>query len=178
MSDETSFLTRWSQRKAEQKSQPQSAAEIIDEPGEEIAISAEPEQDEPVLTDEDMPTVESLNENSDFSQFFSAGVSEQLRDRALRKLFNLPEFGIRDGLNDYDEDFSKMPALAEAVVAQLRSWVNEKEDDIKEEISAQISGHNSSEQTEEAEGLETLKTDNPAQLIEQDDELGDADLEG
>ncbi|MCW8885607.1 MAG: DUF3306 domain-containing protein, partial [Motiliproteus sp.] len=58
------------------------------------------------LTDEDMPDIETLTEDSDYSGFLSEGVSEALKRKAMRKLFHLPEFNIRDGLNDYDDDFS------------------------------------------------------------------------
>ena len=94
--------------------------------------------DIPILTDEDMPPIEGLGENSDFSQFLSSGVSDQLRNLALRKLFNLPQFNVRDGLNDYDEDFSKIPVLAQEVAAKMRSWLHEKQDQLTSELEEEL----------------------------------------
>ncbi|WP_293267933.1 DUF3306 domain-containing protein [Neptunomonas sp.] len=138
----------------------------------------------PPLTDEDMPPLESLNEESNFNQFFSSGVSDELRNLALRRLFNLPQFNIRDGLNDYDEDFSKMPALAQEVAAKMRSWLHEKQDELTTELTSQPK----KELTEELslEEKEEAKTPTPNSLTnkdiellaDEDDDLGDADLEG
>lgn len=58
------------------------------------------------LTDADMPPLESLDEDSDYTGFLSSGVSEELRKLALRKLFNSTVFHERDGLDDYDDDYS------------------------------------------------------------------------
>ncbi len=51
------------------------------------------------LTDEDMPDIETLDENSDFSGFMSTSVSEGLRNMALKKLFMGKSYNIRDGLD-------------------------------------------------------------------------------
>ncbi len=138
----------------------------------------------PPLTDEDMPSLESLSEESNFSQFFSSGVSDELRNLALRRLFNLPQFNIRDGLNDYDEDFSKMPALAQEVAAKMRSWLHEKQDELTTELTSEEQEERSSEenekQTKEANTpVSNSLTDKDIEsLAEVEDDLGDADLEG
>ena len=72
------------------------------------------------LTDEDMPPLERLDENSDYSGFLSPGVSEGLRRRALRKLFMSAVFNVRDGLDDYDEDFTNFEALGDIVTSDMR----------------------------------------------------------
>lgn len=79
------------------------------------------------LSDEDMPDVESLDGNSDVSEFFSDDVSEALRKKALKAMFLTPEFNIRDGLEDYDDDFSVMKPLTEKVAAGLRNWIDEQD---------------------------------------------------
>ena len=79
------------------------------------------------LSDEDMPDVATLDGNSDVSGFFSEDVSEKLRKKALKAMFLSPEFNLRDGLEDYDDDFSIMPSLSEKVAASLRNWVDEKD---------------------------------------------------
>lgn len=106
------FLTRWSRRKL---------AEERPEPLGPVAADgqAEPES-APVLTDADMPPLETLDEQSDYSGFLSPGVSEQLRRMALRKLFHLPAFRVTDGLNDYDDDYRAFVPLGEIVTADMR----------------------------------------------------------
>lgn len=76
--------------------------------------------EEKVLTDEDMPPLESLDENSDYSGFLSSGVSESLRRRALRKLFSSAVFNIPDGLDDYDDDFTSFAALGDIVTSDMK----------------------------------------------------------
>ncbi|WP_028468916.1 DUF3306 domain-containing protein [Neptunomonas japonica] len=148
--------------------------------------------DIPPLSDEDMPPLESLSEESDFSQFFSSGVSDELRNLALRRLFNLPQFNIRDGLNDYDEDFSKMPALAQEVAAKMRSWMHEKQDELTTELTSEeqetlipkqnehLSSQENEKQTQETTTpVSNSLTDKEIEtLAEIEDDLGDADLEG
>jgi len=73
-----------------------------------------------VLTDEDMPSVDSLDENSDYAGFMSSGVSDKLRKVALRKLFAGAGFNIRDGLDDYDDDFTSFPPLGDIVTSDMK----------------------------------------------------------
>jgi len=68
------------------------------------------------LTDEDMPDLETLNENSDFSGFMSTAVSEQLRKMALKKLFHGKSYNIRDGLDEYDGDYTSFEKLDPNVI--------------------------------------------------------------
>jgi len=72
------------------------------------------------LTDDDMPAVETLDENSDFSGFMSPGVSEKLRKIALRKLFAGAGFNIRDGLDDYDDDFTSFEGLGDLITCDMK----------------------------------------------------------
>ena len=76
--------------------------------------------EEKILTDEDMPPLDSLNEDSDYSGFLSSGVSEALRRRALRKLFTSAVFNVRDGLDDYDDDFTSFAALGDVVTSDMK----------------------------------------------------------
>ncbi|MCB1744256.1 MAG: DUF3306 domain-containing protein [Gammaproteobacteria bacterium] len=69
----------------------------------------------PLLADADMPALDELDENSDYSGFLSKGVSSGLRRAALRQLFTAAKFNLRDGLDDYDEDFTRFEALTDAL---------------------------------------------------------------
>ena len=169
MDDKHSFLSRWAQRKAEQNNQPDTeASELVAPDNSATAITSDSE-DIQTLTDSDMPEIDTLNESSDFSQFFSTGVSEELRDLALQKLFRLPEFNLRDGLNDYDDDFSKMPALTEAVASKLRNWANEQKEAFEEQLSDEVMSEEQPSEETQPEAIDTPTAE---------DELGDADLEG
>ena len=126
-------LRRWARRKREVAREKETAdearrrgespdpSEAPPDVGESADDAAEPNVVETeVLTDEDMPSLESLDENSDYSGFLSSGVSEELRRRALRKLFSSAVFNIPDGLDDYDDDFTSFAALGDIVTADMR----------------------------------------------------------
>ena len=72
------------------------------------------------LTDVDMPPLESLSADSDFTGFLSPKVSETLRRAALRKLFHGSTFNVIDELDDYAEDFTTFEVLGDIVTADMR----------------------------------------------------------
>ena len=111
--DDGGFISRWSRRKQRAGRPPEAAAP---EPAEPTAAP------EPVraLGDEDMPPLESIEQSRDVSPFLSEGVSEGLRRRALRRLFSLPGFNVRDGLDDYDEDYRSFAALGDIVTSDMK----------------------------------------------------------
>lgn len=124
------FLKRWSRRKAnpatptdEPVQGETEGAELPEHPGEEPAsANGNPaaEAEERVMTDEDMPDLDTISESTDMSCFFSPGVSEALRKRALRRLFRLPKFNVTDGLDDYNEDFRNFEALGGVITSDMR----------------------------------------------------------
>ncbi len=119
MPDGEGFLDRWSKRKLEaRKENPLRALEVPDDgtlPPEAAAPDAAPP-----LGDDDMPAIDSLTPESDYTGFLSEGVSEKLRKLALRRLFHLADFNVRDGLDDYDEDFTRFEPLGDIVTADTR----------------------------------------------------------
>ncbi|MEX1081357.1 MAG: DUF3306 domain-containing protein [Halofilum sp. (in: g-proteobacteria)] len=130
-STDESLLHRWSRRKqaAREGSTAESAgASSGDRPSDDEervdAATAEPPDTEAaeteLPTDEDMPPLESLDAESDYSQFMSPRVSDSLRRMALRKLFGMSSFNIRDGLDDYDEDFTRYQSLGDTVTADMK----------------------------------------------------------
>lgn len=121
--EDPGFFRRWSERKrrvrAAQGDEPLPAA-TSSVPQAEAAAGAADDTSERVLTDEDMPTLDSLNEDSDYSGFFSPGVSEPLRRAALRKLFSSAKLNIVDGLDDYAEDYRSFEALGDIITSDMR----------------------------------------------------------
>lgn len=114
---EEDFLSRWSRRKQglREAADPQAGPEQVP-----AAAEAEPEADAPPPGDEDMPPLESIDETRDVSPFLSEGVSEKLRRQALRRLFSLPGFNVRDGLDDYDEDYRSFAALGDIITSDMK----------------------------------------------------------
>jgi len=119
-------LSRWSRLKTEKRTQTveRAPAEIEESTGGALpAAATHAEADEPddaevdldaLAEQHDLPAVDTLTEDSDFTRFMADGVPELLRKAALRKLWrSSPVFAVLDGLNDYDEDFNKIDTLLE-----------------------------------------------------------------
>ena len=162
---EEKFLDRWARRKqADQQGEAMveprsvSSATELAESHTETPVEQEEQQ---LLTDADMPSIDSLDGDSDFSVFMSPGVSEPLRTQALRKLFHLPAFNVTDGLNDYDEDYTRFAGLGNVVTQEMQRM-------LKRELEAEV----------EAEAEPVAKIETPAEpadadLIADMDEDGD-----
>ena len=83
----------------------------------------------PILTDDDMPPINSLSADSDVSMFFNSGVSAALRRAALRHIFQQPKFNVRDGLNDYDGDYTVFEPLGDTITSDMKWHTARKERD-------------------------------------------------
>ena len=127
-SGEEGFLTRWSRRKHAVRGGQAVADDVVAEtaPPEPESTEVAGEPCEP-LTDADMPPIDTLDEQSDYAGFMSPEVSEELRRAALRKLFQLPQFNVRDGLNDYDEDYTTFPELGGMITHEMRRMLERQE---------------------------------------------------
>ena len=130
-----SLLRRWSRRKLEARD---ALADETPKPdaADRAAAPAEAEA-KPVLTDADMPPLESLTEESDFSPFMSEGVSDELRNLALRKLFRSSVFNIRDGLDEYDEDYTFFEKLGDIVTADMKHQIEMQQQKLRERLAAE-----------------------------------------
>jgi len=128
---EESVLKRWSRRKhqanrrppatpdnAEEPASAEAPAEPSDTADAPTADSPAPEPDVP--GEADLPDPASLDSDSDFTAYLSRRVSHSVRRAALRRLFSAPEFNVRDGLDDYDEDYTQFQALGNTVTAHMR----------------------------------------------------------
>jgi len=145
MSDSEGRLGRWSQRKAAARLAPKSrgraapvaAAEPEPAPpapetggigapasaGEVQTDGAAPDADQEVRATEgdpdvveNLPDIEDLNKDSDFTPFMADGVPDELKNAALRKLWTSdPVFGFLDGMNEYDEDYNVIDRVITAV---------------------------------------------------------------
>jgi hypothetical protein len=164
--NQESRLSRWSRRKQqtvedtrkedlafdmEQQSQVENELEeVLSEDQQQV------ETLEPVLSDADMAPIESLTENSDFSKFMSSGVSDELRNLALRKMFKAPFFNIRDGLDEYDEDYTTFEKLGDIVTADMR---HQMEIESERKLEAEANAINEAESAESESIIEEEEAD-------------------
>ena len=125
------FLTRWSRRKAlsregvELPEPDDELADDCDSPPNQADGQAPVERTDGQVAEApnaapELPPIESLGEDSDYSAFLASDVPADMQRKALRKLFQSPKFNVRDGLDDYDLDFSSPEPLGDIVTAEMR----------------------------------------------------------
>ena len=140
--------------------------------------------EEKVLTDEDMPSLDSLDPDSDYSGFLSSGVSEGLRRRALRKLFSSAVFNVPDGLDDYDDDFTSFAALGDIVTSDMKHQAEMEAERAKQArdraqpatgLEDESRGAEVAEEAEVAEGVEEAEGAEDERLADADDADADDD---
>lgn len=119
--DATGFMQRWSRRKIDAESE--AIKELEQEKKLANIVPTEPKAEE-YKTDADMPPIEQLTEESDFSDFLSPKVSEALRKQALRKLFHMPSMNIVDGLDDYAEDYTSFAPLGDIIPQEMKRMLD------------------------------------------------------
>ncbi|MDM5147980.1 DUF3306 domain-containing protein [Candidatus Persebacteraceae bacterium Df01] len=144
---EESVFSRWSRRKREAEQVPLTAE----------SAEATEVNEIPPLTDDDMPLVESLQSDSNISPFMSSGVSDALKRKAFRKIFLSERFNVRDGLDDYDDDFTAFQPLGDVITAEYRRWrARYDEMQAKEEASPTSSDANLDFEDDTSDDVETI----------------------
>lgn len=132
--------------------------------------------DDAVADSVTLPDPDSLPAGSDIRAYLEPGVDKALRKKALRRLFSAERYNVRDGLDDYDEDFrEKLKPLSEHVAERLRQhfehrWETaqaapEAESDMPQQDIASIDRNNESgpDGTHHAATPETSAPDGTAQ---------------
>ncbi|MCY9878206.1 DUF3306 domain-containing protein [Vibrio natriegens] len=129
------FLSRWSKRKLEESQNTHEDAEQSDVTNTEA--DANPSANR--IAAEESPTAEVSEtaanvdeqkpEEMSIANLLVSEASESVKKAALRKLFLSEEFNVRDGLDDYDDDYSNLKSLSEGVAETLRDWVKDKTED-------------------------------------------------
>jgi Protein of unknown function (DUF3306) len=119
-------LRRWSQRKLElarterQDPAPVPApavaqAQATSPPGDALAA----EIPGAAQTSAELPPIESLTIDSDFTPFFRPQVDDATKRAALKQLFRDPRFNVMDGLDTYIADYSLPDPIPEAMLDDL-----------------------------------------------------------
>jgi len=146
---QASFLARWSQRKQEQHNKPETQA-VEPKPTAPATVT------EVVITrEQDLPTLESLTEDSEVGMFLNEGISEAIQRKVLRKLFHMGKFNVCDGLDDYAEDYTFFEPLEQVLHAkeQIRQVTDKVRQTVAEETdSPMVSITEGDETTASAEG--------------------------
>ena|SRR5687767_12769036 len=96
-----SFLTRWSRLKHKAAEPP--------------SVPAKPAETAPA----ELPAVESLTFDSDFSAYLRANVEESVKRAALKKLLHDPRFNVMDGLDTYIDDYTKNEGISQEMLKTL-----------------------------------------------------------
>lgn len=154
--DDKGFLQRWSTRKTEARVDGDENLPTVDE-AETPQDGAAPDTDVQAPPP-NLPDVETLDADSDFTAFLGENVPQDLAKMALRKLWRSdPVLANLDGLNDYDDDFSKVGMVSEAVKTayQVGKGFLTDEDDVEA-----TDAHDTD--ADEALQSETLESDDSA----------------
>jgi hypothetical protein len=167
-----SALSRWSRLKqeaaqtlpvSEEVAAPAVVAEL------EVPAAGEDAAEPAPLTDADMPDLDSLGEDSDFTGFMSPGVSDKLRNLALRKLFHAPVFNIRDGLDEYDEDYTSFEKLGDIVTCDMKHQIEVQERKLREALEAENQARADGELEDLPDEVEDMEAEDDAEVEALDD---------
>ena len=137
---EEPFISRWSRLKARAREQaapvaeagaaPPQAQAAEDTPPQAASQQSAPPQTAPpqaaptqAAPPPELPDIDLLGEDSDYSAFLAEGVDATLRRKALRKLFHSPKFNVLDGLDDYMGDYTQFEPLGSIVTADMRHHI-------------------------------------------------------
>ncbi|WP_114764427.1 DUF3306 domain-containing protein [Vibrio rhodolitus] len=146
----TSFISRWSKRKLDEK-----AKELLSTEETQVAVKANENSDEinaelSTPIDESQPAIAASEtetgamaandadkpEEMSIANLLVSEAEQSVKKAALRKLFLSEEFNVRDGLDDYDEDYSNLKTLSQSVAETLRDWVKEQPEEASEKEQA------------------------------------------
>jgi hypothetical protein len=132
--EQESFFSRWSQRKAQVRAGQPPQPDPIQQP-DALALTAKHTLPEPVAAPAEpvggvesapleppVPTLEDvaeLSSESDFKPFVARHVPAEVRNAAVKKLFADPHFNVMDGLDIYIDDYSQPSPLSAAMMAKM-----------------------------------------------------------
>ena len=116
------FLARWSRRKRQAAEGGTPEPPEVRPPAATPAEGAQPAPSADPAAPAELPPVESLTAESDFTPFMAKEVDPELKRTALKTLFRDERFNVMDGLDVYIDDYTKpapIPAEWYGRMAQL-----------------------------------------------------------
>ena len=119
--DKEAFLNRWSRLKKQQ------------------AEPVEKKEEKPLP---ELPALDKLTPESDFTGFMHPKVEDALRRAALKKLFSDPHFNVPDPYEAYSGDWTVGEPIPDEMLATLNQakqllFSEKKEEEAKEEVAAE-----------------------------------------
>ena len=183
--DAGGFLSRWARRKAAARDgavapvapvdPAEPAASVVPvaavvEPGRVVAPFKEAAAVEPPPT---LADVALLTRESDYSRFVGAGVGEDVKRAALKKLFTDPRFNVMDGLDTYIDDYGKPDPIPMSMLRQMNQskvlrLFDDDEEEEEEDATKQASAPAETSPTEAKQPSD----DQPDLRLQQDDVAG------
>ncbi len=131
-SPDASFLSRWSRRKVEAKNEPAPDNTLPKSSTGAPAGAKMPETPLPERTSSDdsqskaeLPSIDTLTHEADFSPFMAQGTDPALRNQAMKKLFTDPhyQFEQMDKLDIYLDDYSKPDPIPPDMLRRMnQAW--------------------------------------------------------
>lgn len=160
------FLSRWSRRK---RAEPEQVEEEDQRLVRDLAPAAPPpaagEAGAVEVPPPELPPIDSLTPQADFTPFMKPEVPLPMKNAALRKLFADPHFNVMDGLDIYIDDYTRPDPIPEAM---LRSLVQSKTlrlfEETEEEAAAAGPATGDPAQVLAAAAPEAPQADSPAML--------------
>ncbi len=123
--DPSGFLSRWSRRKADVRE-----GKALEEPkleplngGVAPATQSGKTRESPVeaapISAPTLADVQQLTPESNFSDYMAQGVTPEVKNAAMKKLFTDPHFNVMDRMDVYIDDYSQPDPLPEAMLRQM-----------------------------------------------------------
>lgn len=118
-----SFAGRWSRRKRAEPEKREDEDGRVAAQVEQQRVAEEaargPARAAPATPPADLPDIDSLTADSDYSRFMKADVPLASRNAAMKKLFTDPHFNVMDGLDTYIDDYTKADPIPESMLRGL-----------------------------------------------------------
>lgn len=169
---ETGFFDRWSRRKAGRRQgevlpeepAPTEEAELVETAAEseEAPVRIDERTGKPYdeLTDDDMPSLDSLTADSDVSMFMARNISPGLRREALRTLFRSPKFNKTSLCAEYAGDYTTWEPLGDVVPHDWKRAIVREAERARQKLAAAMDEEiNGTSEGAEIQGAEMADAD-------------------
>ncbi|MBL0420118.1 DUF3306 domain-containing protein [Ramlibacter sp. AW1] len=185
------FLGRWSRRKLDVKEgrapepeppptappEPLQARAIPEAPAGPLAPApaapaGSPESPAEAPPPPSLEDVRALTPEADFSRFMASDVTPEVRNAAVKKLFEDPHFNVMDGLDVYIDDYGKPDPLPESMLRNLASA--EFLGLFREDPAAQVADAATREAADTAEGATVPESQAPENRQPEGDPAADS----
>jgi hypothetical protein len=119
------FLGRWSRRKAEVRegkpvADPVPASVRVMTPVQALNDSTpDPQTQTPATPAPTLDDVQSLTPESDYTPFMARGVTSDVKNAAMKKLFTDPHFNVMDRMDVYIDDYDQPDPIPLAMLRQM-----------------------------------------------------------